>query len=383
MSEPPAGEALEPRVTPLELFFDLVFVFAITRVTTLMADDLSWRGLAQGLLVSAALWWAWAAYAWLTNHVSGEDGRARVAVFVAMAAMALVALAVPEAFDDHALLFGAGYLVVRIAHVALYWVGTREDPDTHAAVARLAPTALGAPLLLLGAAFLDGPAQAIAWTVALVIDYGGPLVAGPSGYRVYAHHFAERFGLIVIIALGESLVAIGVGAGDEPLTFALATAAVLGVAVSATLWWAYFDVVAPVAMRRLAALQGDDRVRLARDSFAYLHLPMIAGIQFFALGVEQVVAHVDEPLKPEASVALYGGVATYLLAHIGFRLRNVGTLNRQRLVTALALLAAIPLVPELESLAALALLTAVCVALIAYEAIRLREARARIRLAMR
>ncbi|HWM08777.1 MAG TPA: low temperature requirement protein A [Solirubrobacteraceae bacterium] len=373
-------ERAEQRVTPLELFFDLVFVFSMTRVTALMAHDLSWETIGQGLLVLAALWWGWAAYAWLTNHVAGEDFRARLVVFMAVAAMVLVALAVPEAFGDHALLFALAYLVMRLGHLGLYWVSSREEAEVHFAVARLLPTAIAGPLLLVAAAFADGPLQAGLWLLALAIDYGGPLVRGVAGYRVHAAHFAERFSLIVIIALGESIVAIGVGAGDHPLDVAIAVSAVLAVIASAGLWWAYFDVVAPAAHRRLGELTGAARNTLARDSFAYLHLPMIAGIELFALGVEQVVGHVDEPLVIEASAALFGGVSLYLLAHVAFRLRNLGTLNRQRLVAAVVLAACIPLGTELESPVALAVATAIVAALIAYETVRFGADRARVRL---
>jgi len=374
------AEPMEQRVTPLELFFDLVFVFAITRVTALMAHDLSWTTIGQGLLVLAALWWGWAAFAWLTNHVAGDDLQARLVVFVAMAAMVLVALAVPEAFGDHALVFALGYLVMRMAHLGLYWVASRDEAEVHVAVARLLPTAAAGPLLLVVAAYADGALQVALWLTALAIDYGGPLVRGVAGYRVHPAHFAERFGLIMIIALGESIVAIGVGAGDHPLDAAIAAAAMLAVVGSAGLWWAYFDVVAPVAHRRLGELTGVARNTLARDSFAYLHLPMIAGIQLFALGVEQVVGHVDETLALEASAALFGGVALYLLAHVAFRLRNVGSLNRQRLVAAAVLAACVPLGTELDALAALAVPCAVVVALIAYETVRFGADRARVRL---
>jgi low temperature requirement protein LtrA len=375
------AETYEQRVTPLELFFDLVFVFAITRVTALMAHDLSWTSIGRGLLVLAALWWGWAAYAWLTNHVSGEDGRARVVVFVAMSAMVLVALAVPQAFDAHALLFALAYLVMRMAHLALYWVSSREDPDVHVAVARLLPTAITGPLLLVAAAFADGPLQAALWIVALALDYGGPYVTGVAGYRVHPAHFGERFSLIVIIALGESIVAIGVGAGGEELDAAIGVAAVLAVLTSGALWWAYFDVVAAMAQHRLAELDGVARNTLARDAFAYLHLPMIAGIELFALGVEEVLGHVGESLDPEAAAALCGGVALYLLAHVAFKLRATGSRSDQRLWAALVLLACVPAATALSALAALALVTAVSVALIAYETIRFREARARVRVA--
>ena len=376
-----AETGYEQRVTPLELFFDLVFVFAITRVTALMAHDLSWSSIGHGLLVLAALWWGWAAYAWLTNHVAGEDGPARLVVFLAMGAMVLVALAVPEAFDAHALLFALAYLVMRLAHLGLFWVSSRDVPEVHVAVATLLPTAVTGPLLLVAAAFTEGGVQAALWIVALALDYGGPLVRGVAGYRMHPAHFAERFSLIVIIALGESIVAIGVGAGDEPLDLAIAVAAVLSLITSAAMWWAYFDVVAPVSQRRLAELHGVARNTLGRDSFAYLHLPLIAGIELFALGVEEVVGHVDEELPVEAAVALSGGVALYLLAHVAFRLRTFGNVNRQRLVAALLCLACLPLGTSVSALAALAALTAITSALIAYEAIRFRESRLRVRMA--
>jgi low temperature requirement protein LtrA len=373
MSEARHGDRLEQRVTPLELFFDLVFVFAITRVTVLMAHDLSWTSVAQGLLVLAALWWGWAAYAWLTNHVSGEDGRARVVVFVAMSAMVLVSLAVPEAFDSHALLFALGYLVMRIAHLGLFWVASRDDPDVHAAVFRLLPTASGPLLLVLASAF-DGWVQAGLWLLALALDYGSPLVFGVAGYRVHPAHFAERFGLVMIIALGESIVAIGVGAGDEALDTAIGVAAVLAVIGAAALWWAYFGAVAELAHDRLRQLTGVTRNVLARDSFAYLHLPLIAGVQLFALGVEQVVAHVDEELKAPAATALFGGVGLYLLAHVALRLRVASTLNTERLLVGVLCVAAIPLAVELNALAALAVVTALAAALIAYEGARVKTA---------
>ena len=374
------AQSAEQRVTPLELFFDLVFVFAITRVTSLMAHDLSWTTIGQGLLVLAALWWGWAAYAWLTNHVAGEDFRARLVVFVAMAAMVLVALAVPDAFEEHALLFALAYFVMRMAHLALYWVASAEDPDVHVAVARLLPSAIAGPLVLIAATFTDGTLQAALWMLALAIDYGGPLVTGVAGYRVHPAHFAERFSLIVIIALGESIVAIGVGAGDEGLEPAVSAAAVLAVVASAGLWWGYFDVVAPVAHRRLGELGGVARNTLARDSFAYLHLPMIVGIELFALGVEQVVGHVDEALKAEAATALFGGVSLYLLAHVAFELRIAGTVNRQRLAAGIVLLACIPLGTELEALAALAVACALIALLVAYETLRFSADRARVRM---
>jgi low temperature requirement protein LtrA len=368
----------EQRVTPLELFFDLVFVFGLTQVTSLMSADPTWSGLARGMLVLAALWWAWAAYAWLTNTIDPDEGAARLAVFGAMAAMLIVGLAAPGAFDDDALLFGGAYLAVRVLHIVLYALAA-DDEDIRGAVMRLAPTSIVAPGLILGAAALDGAAQGIVWLVALAVDYSGPLYGGGRGWRVFPAHFAERHGLIVIIALGESIVAIGIGAAGIDLGGRVVLAAILGVVVSAALWWSYFDVVAIVAERKMTEAKGVARSRIARDSYSYLHLPMVAGIILLALGVKKTIGHVDEPLESVPAVALCGGVALYYLAHIAFRLRNVRSMNWQRLVAALGCLALIPVATNARAIVGLAAIAGLCAILITYEAIRFREARARVR----
>jgi low temperature requirement protein LtrA len=369
---------VEQRVTPLELFFDLVFVFGLTQVTSLMSADPTWSGLARGMLVLAALWWAWAAYAWLTNTIDPDEGGARLAVFGAMAAMLIVGLAAPGAFDDDALLFGGAYLAVRLLHILLYALAA-DDEDIRGAVVRLAPTSIVAPGLILGAAALDGTAQGIVWLVALAVDYAGPLFGGGRGWRVFPAHFAERHGLIVIIALGESIVAIGIGAAGIDLGGRVVLAAILGVVVSAALWWSYFDVVAIVAERKMTEAKGVARSRIARDSYSYLHLPMVAGIILLALGVKKTIGHVDEPLELVPAVALCGGIALYYLAHIAFRLRNVRSVNWQRLVAALGCLALIPVATNARAIVGLAAIAGLCAILITYEAIRFRDARARIR----
>ena len=378
--KPPTGRKLrvDERVSPLELFFDLVFVFALTQVTALMAANATWEGLAEGMLVLAALWWAWGAYAWLTNYINTDEGRERLLMFGAMAAMLVAALAVPGAFGDDALLFACAYALVRWLHVFIF-AEANDDVDTADAIRRLSRTAIPGPALLILAAFVDGAARDALWVVALVIDFAGPYVFGVRGFRVSPAHFAERFGLIVIIALGESIVAIGVGAEGIGLTVPVVTAAVLGVILAAALWWAYFDVVALVAERRFKEARGHALARMARDSYSYLHLPMIAGIILVALGIKKTLEHVDEPLKIVAAAALFGGLALYYGAHIGFRLRNVGTLSRQRLLAALVALALIVPATEVDALVALAFAAAMAAALIAYEALRFADARARVR----
>ena len=369
----------EERVTPLELFFDLVFVLAITQCTALMAAEPTWEGLAKGLAVLGVLWWAWVGYAWLTSVVDPEEGVVRLAMFGAMAALLVTALCVPEAFDDSALLFACAYAVVRVGQIVLFVVASRDDPALRRSIIGLAVgTGIGVGLIG-AAAFTDGAMQGALWALALLLDVGEPYLFGSEGWKLAPGHFAERHGLIVIIALGESIVAIGVGA-EAGVDAGVVAAAVLGTATTAALWWLYFDVVALVAERRLAdATVGREQNEMARDSYSYLHFPMVAGIVLLALGLKTTIADVEESLKIVPATALLGGVALYLLAHVAFRLRNLHTLNKQRLLSAVALLALLPAAIELPALATLAIVSALLVILIAYEAIRFAEARDRVR----
>jgi len=371
----------EERVLPLELFFDLVFVLALTQCTALMAAQPTWQGLARGLLILGVLWWAWVGYAWLTSVVDPEEGAVRLVIFASMAAFLVVALCVPEAFNESALLFACAYAVVRFAQIALFELAGRDDPSLRSSVHGLAgSTALGVGIIF-GAAFTDGLVQGALWALALLLDMAGPYLFGAEGWKLVPGHFAERHALIFIIALGESIVAIGLGAGAG-VGAGVVAAAVLGMAVAAALWWLYFDVVAIVAERKLsAAAEGRERNELARDSYSYLHFPMIAGVVLVALGMKKTLGDVGDPLKAVPAAAMLGGTSLYLLAHVAFRLRNVQTLNRQRLVCAVALVALVPVTVavELPALATLALVGLLLTALIAYEAVRFADARDRVR----
>jgi low temperature requirement protein LtrA len=344
-----------------------------------MSDHPTWEGLAQGLLVLGVMWWGWTGYAWLTSVVEPEEGAVRIAMFAAMAALLVVALCIPRAFGSEALAFACAYAVVRAAHIELFLIASRDNPGLRRSTTGLAvSTAIAVGLLLLASA-TDGGLQIAIWCLALALDLGGPFVFGVEGWKVIPGHFAERHGLIIIIALGESIVAIGVGAGLA-VDVGVVAAAVLGVAVAAAMWWLYFDVVALVAQRRfMRAAEGRERNAIARDSYSYIHLPMIAGIVLLALGLKKTLGNVDDPLKTIPAVAMLGGTALYLLAHVAFRLRNLHTLNRQRLVCAGLLVALIPLAFELPAIATLAVIAGVLTALIAYESMRFAELRDRIR----
>jgi low temperature requirement protein LtrA len=366
------------RVTPLELFFDLVFVLAITQCTALMAAEPTWTGLGKGVLVLGVLWWSWVGYAWLTSVVDPEEGEVRLAIFAAMAALLVVALCVPDAFDDTALLFACAYGVVRAAHIALFLLASRDDPRLRQSVLGLSDgSALGVGLLV-AAAFADGWLQGGLWVLALLLDMGEPFLFGAEGWRLVPHHFAERHGLIIIIALGESIVAIGIGA-ELGVDAGVVVAAALGIAVAAALWWLYFDVVALLAERDLARLEGRELNERARDAYSYLHFPMVAGIVLLALGLKKTIAEVGESLDVVIASALLGGTAVYLLAHVAFRLRNVHTVNYHRLACAVLLVVFVPVAVEVPALVTLAVLALVLAVLIRLEAVHFPGSRDRVR----
>ncbi|HZQ15414.1 MAG TPA: low temperature requirement protein A [Gaiellaceae bacterium] len=379
MSEP-VREATddEHAVTPLELFFDLVFVFAITQVTSLLGRDPTWHGLIRGALALAAVWWAWTGYAWFTSTLDADEGGVRLAMLAAMATMLGVALALPGAFGDDAVLFGCSFFVVRLLHLVLYAYAGRNDRDLFTALLRLAPAELIGASLLVAAGFLAGEGRIAVWIVALLVDYVGPAVVGLHGWRIAPAHFAERYGLIVLIALGESIVAIGVGAGFA-LTAGVVADAVLGVVVVAALWWLYFDVAAIFARRALVDASGAAQARLARDAYSYLHLPMVAGIVFFAFGLETTLHHVGKTLHGLAATSLCLGAALYLIAHVAFLLRTTRHVFRRRTLGACVLLALTPVTLVIPALAALALVAAACALVVAYEAIHYREQRVQVR----
>jgi low temperature requirement protein LtrA len=367
------------QVTPLELFFDLVFVLAITQCTTLMSHHPSWSGLIQGLLVLGVLWWTWVGYAWLTSAIDPEEGPVRLVMFGAMAALLLVSLSVPEAFGDLALTFALAYGCVRVAHIGLFVLASPDDDALRHSVLGLAVgAAIGVSLLVLASLF-DGLPQGAIWLLALVLDMAGPYLYGSEGWKIVPGHFAERHGLIVIIALGESVVAIGVGAAGA-LTLGIGAAAVGGVALAAALWWIYFDIVAIVSARRLVEAEpGKVQNEMARDSYSYIHLAMVAGIVLAALGLKTTIGHFSGHLHAVPAFALFGGVALYLIGLVAFRYRHVHTINRHRLGLAVALLILVPLGTRIPALAAVIVPTALLWAMIVSETRYYGEGRSAVR----
>ena len=368
------------RVTPRELFFDLVFVFAFTQVATLLANEPTFRGIGRGVIVLAALWWVWAAYALLTNVFDPEGGATGAALLVALIAMFVAALAVPGVFDDDGVLFGAAFLVVCAMHVVVYSLAAQGSPDLWRAVLRLAPwTLIGATMIFI-AGFTDG-GRTWLWVAALASAYVGGFLSGSEGWRVHPSHLAERYGLVLIIALGEAFISIGIGMPDVGIGTGEIAAAILGLLIATALWLAYFDFFSVRGERILRDREGAERVALARDLYAFAHLPMIVGIVLFAFAIKVIVGHVDEQLDWVTSFSLCGGCALYLLTFSAIRIRVERRLrlSRGRFAAAAALLVLLPLATMVPSLLALALVTAVWVALHTYELVWWRQERAEVR----
>ena len=380
-------------VTPLELFFDLVFVFALTQITDLMAEDATVGQVIRGVLVIGVLWWCWVGYAWLGNIVRADEGIIRVAMFVTMGAVFVIAITIPEAFDDgpgglHGpTVFAVCYLAARLVHLFMFWVVSREDPELRGQVLRFVPSLTIATVLLLIAAQTTGTTQTLLWLGALVGDYLGTYLSGTRWRLTSPSHFAERHGLIILVALGESIVATGIGIAKVPVSLPIVAAVLLGLAISGALWWAYFDVTALLTEQALAAAAGERQIRLARGGYTFLHLPMIIGVVLLSLGLKKAigyVAGVDEhtladPLYGVPMAVLYGGTALYLLAHVGFKYFVTGNLSVLRIVVAVLLVALTPVMALVPALVSLTVLAVVVMTLVGIETHRYRELRHAIR----
>jgi low temperature requirement protein LtrA len=351
---------------PLESFFDLVFVLAFTQVTGYFSHHLSWVGVLQGSAMLVALWWTWVTYAWLTDTIAAhEDLKARVVILTATAGMLIVSLAVPEAFSGGGVLFGTAYFIVRLLHVALYLVAS-DQPSTRKAIIRLAPGLIGGPLLILIGAFFEGSVRIVLWFAGLALDYGMPLVRGVKGLDIHPGHFVERHQLVIILALGESIIAIGTTVRD--LRADGVVAAIVAMVLCAALWWMYFDETAQAFGRRLAELHGHERARVARDAYSYIHLLMVAGIIFLALGIELTLPNSWSPLGTIPAFALCGGVALYLAGLNAYHLRVIGTLRPIRVAAMVLAVVVFPVARSMPALVMLGLLAALLIAVISLEA---------------
>ena len=367
---------MERRTSPVELLWDLVFVFAITQVTALLARDLTWAGFGRSMLVLALVWWAWSAFVWAANAQDTSSPTLRIALLLAMLLIFISGLAIPGAFGDEATLFAVTYAGVRLLHLGLYADASRRGNASWAAIAGFAVTVIIGMALLIAGSFADDPLRIVLWTAALAIDYAGPAWFTRERLRglqqVAVAHFAERYSLFIIICLGESIVTIGVGASGRPLDTELVVAVALGLLITVGLWWTYFDSFAATAEERLR--RHDDPVLAAADAYSYLHLLLVAGIIIFAAGQKIAIHDVGHSLSDAARLAFCGGVALYLAGQVAFRLRMGGALSVAQLAAVGALAVLFVAGGALAAWALAGLVTAIVVAVCVIETPRERRA---------
>jgi low temperature requirement protein LtrA len=373
------------RATTLELFYDLVFVFAITQVSHLLLAHLTWEGAGQSLLVLLVVWWSWNYTTWVTNELDPESTSVRLLMIALMLASLTMAVAIPEAFGDRALLFVVSYVAIQVGrHLFLTFAAAEAGTIERERAGRILTWFVAAGILWIAGALVDGPARIGLWLLALALDYGAPLVTywvpgrqrlEGAAWNVGTEHFAERFGLFIIIALGESIVITGATTSELELNTARLIAFGMAFLATATLWWLYFTSVARIAQRHLEL--SENRTLLARDAYTYLHVVLVAGVIVSAVGDELVIAHPTEMLSAPEVVAVVAGPAMYLLGHALFRLRMEGSLGLKRLFGALACLVAGGIGMFVPALVLAGLLIAVLVAVIGseYIAAALRRAR--------
>jgi low temperature requirement protein LtrA len=357
----PAG-----RASTLELFFDLVFVFTITQLTSVLSDDPTARGLLRVVLMLGVIFYMYGGYAWLTNAVAADRTARRLLLLGGMAGFLVLALAIPRAFSEGDVAFGVAYLVVAGIHSGLF---TRTGvTHTVRAVIRLAPFNLGSALLVLAAVVAKGTAAYLLWTAAFALEWFTPRLAGTGGFQIAPAHFVERHGLVVIVALGESVVAIGIGAAGLPVDLALVAVAVLGLLLAACLWWVYFGGDDIRAEHALAAVGDDRRGWVAIQAFGYCHVGMLLGIIALAAGLKDVVGHAFDPLDLAHALMLSGGAALFLVADALFRRTlNLGP-SAFRAAAATLALATIPLGLAISALAQLTALVLALATLLLLEA---------------
>jgi len=304
------------RVSTLEVFFDLVFVFTITQVTELILHAHDHGQWMLAALVLAVVWWMYGGYVWLTNNLSHQKVGYRVTLLLAMGAFLVAALALPQALGRDALAFGLAYLVICLLHLVLF---TRAPGASAKAIFRVAPFNLLVSAFLIASAFVPAEWTWLPWAASLVVFALVPVVARVNEFSVHPAHFVERHGLVLMIVLGESVVSIGLGAAGLPVTPELVAVAVLSLLLTASLWWLYFD--REDGQSEKALVDASPRVRgvMAVRGFSYAYFVMIAGIILIAAGTKLLISHFDDPAHQESAVALGVGALLYLVGDLGFR----------------------------------------------------------------
>jgi low temperature requirement protein LtrA len=367
----PTPEA-EVRVSTLELFFDLVFVFTLTQMTGLLAADPDWSGLLKVVLLLSVTWWIYDGYVWLTNSLALDALGHRLLLLGGMGGFLIMALAIPTTFDEGGVAFGVGYLAVVALHSGLYLRATSASQA--AAIRGIVPYNVAAALALLAAGLVDGAAKWTLFTAAAVVLWAVPFIVAIEGFRITASHFAERHGLVIIVALGESIVVLGVGAAGEEVGLELGLISLLALALSASLWWTYFSNEGELE-RGLEAAPEAGRPRLAVNAFGYAHFFLLLGVVLLAAGLKKAIPDPLEPLSDGTAAVLAVGTAMFLAANAWLlrllHLPHGGVL----LVASVVSLATIPLGAEASAWSQLAALTAVVAAAIVSDRRRAGTAR--------
>jgi low temperature requirement protein LtrA len=351
----------------LELFFDLVYVFAITQVVSFIHEDPTVTGFAQGAFLLGLLWWTWSIYTWTTNWTGTEGVPIRLFLLAAMGATLLMALEVPDAFGEGSVWFGVTYFAVRMLAMGFYWVASKDHPTQRSAFITFFPLSFAAAFLIMVGGFLDTPWLGILWVVGAGLDVFSAINAGKGTFAIDTKHFAERFGLFVIIALGESIVGIGLAAAH--VTRDLIHVVGIGVTffVAAGLWWSYFDKAAPLVETVFAQRTGKTRSRFARDAYSILHYPIIVGIVFFAVAAEDVVAHPQEPLSAPVAIAMALGIAMVLASMAGSVFRTIPRVFLLRIASGSGLIVLVWLTHGIDAVATAAIVAVVLAAELVWE----------------
>ena len=362
----PEGDAhTEPLVSadPVELFFDLAFVFALARLVGFIHDDLAAVTLVRALVLFALLWWAWSQFTWAANAVGSATRGVRVVLLAATVATVPMGAAIPAAYEQAGVVFALSWSVLLLAGLAVYLVGVRRDAGHLDAVRHFAWRSLPGVALVLAGAFVPDPAaRTVLWGLGFVALVAAAARSASAGFRIVPSHFAERYGLIVIVALGETVVAVGVGVGSRATEVGVVASLVAGGVLASSLWWAYFDHTAPAAEARLHATPVEARGPVARDVYTYLHLPVAMGIVLVAVALEEVVAHPGDPLALAVRGVLAAGLLLFLGGLVAIEWQAVGRVRPTR-PAALAALVLLSLVST--GLAGLVVIAVVDVVLLA------------------
>jgi low temperature requirement protein LtrA len=314
---PYSADSAEPRVSSLELFFDLVFVFTITQLTSLLAREPTATGLLQTMLIFGNVWWMYGGYAWLTNAVPPRELGVRLLLLVGMSGFLLIALAIPTAFAAGGIAFGVGYMIVTLVHTGVFMRTSQQTAIQ--ALTVLGPSNLVTAALLFAAGFTSGGLRWTLFVASFVLHWATPYFSKIGGFRIRVGHFVERHGLILLIAIGESVVAVGIGLGTAALPPGRIITALLGLALAASLWWLYFNGDEERAQQAMERAPEERRPWLAVQGFGFIFLPILGGIVVVAAGMKLAVVSYDEPATLATALFLASGVAVYAIGLVLFR----------------------------------------------------------------